>query len=172
MASGYFVWDASDWYPLLDFDVHVSGGDAFSDFHYSFENASMYTILHNRSGFGWTDTGKTPWTIVWLSSQLSDRHLQLVFTPLLTDDGGTVAIHLHPWNGPTPEEPFRPWTSSSEWCELCDSQRAIVSGAVVGAVPEPATFLLMLVGLATVGAAASYRRRRTAVASSRRLSSG
>lgn len=80
-----------------------------------------------------------------------DRYLNLTFTGLLTAPGSNpLALGIFP-------------NPSSFECNNCNVVRYAISGLATAAVPEPATWAMMIAGFGLVGAAMRRRSIRTTV---------
>jgi hypothetical protein len=137
-ASGTFTFNA-DTNTVTNFALSVTGGNTavFPAFTWDSSTATtVYVGLYGGLNF---------------RSTTSLRELRLDPVASLTNAGGTVALDLDSIFGGD--------------CYNCDPFRAFTSGSLVAsaaAVPEPATWGMMLAGFGAVGW--SMRRRRSAAA--------
>lgn len=150
LATGSFVWDA-DTQTLGDYAFSTSGGDTdvFSPAAYTNANAGEPAI-YSRNTFNGVDIRLYIFSIQ--SAPNDFRNLYISVTKDLTNAGGKVSLDL---------------TSAyaAGECFYCNPYRPFASGYLVadggaGAVPEPATWAVMLVGFGALGGA--LRRRRAA----------
>ena len=144
-VTGSFVWDAAT-YSFGDYSFTVSGGDTatFTPFTYTNANASTdymftptYNFLYDLFIFG-TDTTNPAFGP-------RSRTLYILPSTTLTDAGGSVALDISS-------------SLNGGECYYCDPSRPFVSGSLsAAAVPEPASWAMMVAGFGLVGA---MRRRR------------
>lgn len=142
-ASGSFVYNA-DTQTIGAFTISVQGGNTRTFPAFTWNGTTANAVIPDLfSGFNFVAlTGTREFRVDPLGS--------------LTNAGGTVALDLGSLYGGD--------------CFNCTPSRLVTAGslvgrAVAGAVPEPATWGMMLLGFAAVGA--QFRRRRTARATLR-----
>ena len=140
-ASGYFDYDTVTG-QANTFDIQTTAGTTLVSFHYTTSNAFAYSNLFPSNSLAWVTNGST-------------RYINLAFASSLSAPG---VVNLRPGDLASNFGLTGSWE-----CDNCSNIRDITGGSVTsGAVPEPATWALMIGGFGLAGAA--LRRRRTLVA--------
>jgi len=138
-ASGFFDYDTATG-AAASFDLETTAGGTLGALHYTTANAQFYVKDYFSSG-----------SLLWVLNDFS-RYINLAFAGPLTTPG-TVALRPGALAGNGSD------LSGSWECTNCSTIRDIIGGSVTtaAAVPEPATWAMMLMGFGALGAV--LRRR-------------
>lgn len=187
--SGQNVGGQGTQYVGETFTAPISG--ALTDFKFTL-NSSTITSVYG-AVYAWNDTTKTPTTLLWQSPNVSATAGLLDFSPVgvnvtlgqtyvallgtygIAGDTGlaTIADCLVFTGGcgstSIPNLGYMVWGNiqgdrSVDWVNTNASRDATFSATFTGAVPEPSTWAMMILGFVGVGAM-TYQRRKKALLS-------